>query len=582
MAVETARIGPPKGYPAPAAAGPRWRGLNALALLAPSLLLIAGLFGVAMALLFSYSIYGFAGGRIIEEPTFAMWTRFFTNQLTLRVLRETAQLGALVTLLALVIGYPTAYAMSKLRDGRVLTFAYVVMFSPLLVSVVVRAYGWLLLLSDEGVINWTITTLGLSDKPVKLIFNQTGVLIALTHVLLPFMVFPILSVLAQQNPALKEAAQDLGAGRLETFLRVTLPLSLPGVAAGCSIVFTLAVSAFVTPSVLGGGKVLVLARQIYNNVTDVNWPLAAVQAIVLLAMALLIVAVFRLLGRGAGAPLGSAARVAEIEDRRGDPIRLALYLCLALVMVYMVAPLVFVVVNSFNESAFSKFPPEGFSLKWYANVFAQETFRAGAVNSIVVAVASAALALAAGTLAAFALVRYRFPGRAALAAFLLTPLTVPKVAVGIALFILFVRLGFFGSTFSLVLAHAALTTPFVISVLTAQLVGLDRSLEEAAQDLGAPPWLTFWRIVLPQLRVGLIVAALFALITSFDETETSIFLYRPANVTLPIAMFLYLEQRQDPTLAALSTLFIVMTLVPVLLALPLLRGQELRQVLERR
>jgi putative spermidine/putrescine transport system permease protein len=209
-------------------------------------------------------------------------------------------------------------------------------------------------------------------------------------------------------------------------------------------------------------------------------------------------------------------------------------------------------------------------------------FRTGAINSAIVAAGSTVLAVVSGSMAAFALVRYRFPGRGALGAFFLSPLIMPKVAVGIAMFILFVRLNVFGTTPSLMIAHAALTVPFVISVLSAQLVGLDRTLEEAAEDLGAPPWLTFLRVVLPQLTVGLVVASLFALITSFDETEASIFLYRPANITLPIAMFIYLEQRQDPTVAALSTLFILMTLLPVLLALPVLRGGEVRRILERR
>lgn len=583
----------PKGYPAriggearpspnpqPPTPNTGAQRLEVLGLLSPALLLIAGMFGVAMLLLFAYSIYSYAGGRIIEIPTLATWTRFFTTELYLRVLRESAQLGAIVTLIALLIGYPTAYAISKVRDPRLLAGIYIVMFSPLLVSVIVRAYGWLLLLSEEGVINWTLRWLGVIPEPLKLLFNQTGVLIALVHILLPFMVFPILSVLGQMNPALKEAAQDLGASRLETFWRVTLPLSLPGVASACSIVFTLAVSAFVTPSLLGGGKVLVLSRQIYNNVVDVNWPMAAVQAIVLLAMALTIVTVFRALGRGAAA--SSAGRAPAEAERTGfDPVRWALYALLVVVLIYMLAPIVFVVVNSFNESAYSRFPPEGFSLRWYGNVFAQDMFRTGALNSIVVAIGSTVVALVTGMLAAFALVRYRFRGRTLLAAFFLSPLIMPKVAVGISLFILFVKLGIFGTTPSLALAHAALTAPFVISILSAQLVSLDPTLEEAAQDLGAPPWLTFWRVVLPQLKVGLIVAGLFALITSFDETETSIFLYRPANITLPIAMFLYLEQRQDPTLAALSTLFILMTLVPVLLALPVLRGQELRRLLER-
>ncbi len=299
-------------------------------------------------------------------------------------------------------------------------------------------------------------------------------------------------------------------------------------------------------------------------------------------MALVVVSIVRAFGRGAAAPIGSAARVAEIERHGTDPGRWTLWLVLGCVLIYMLSPMVFVVINSFNASPYSQFPPQSFSLHWYANVFAQDTFRTDVINSVIVSAGSTLLALVAGVLAAFALVRHRFFASAALGAFFLSPLIVPKVAIGIALFILFLNLKIFGTTFSLILAHAALTMPFIISILSAQLVGLDRALEEAAQDLGASPWYTLWTVVLPQLKVGLIVAGLFALITSFDETEATVFLYRPTNMTLPIAMFLYLEQRQDPTLAALSTLFMVMTLIPVLAALPILRGQELRRMLERR
>src|SRR5437870_12295264 len=247
--------------------------------------------------LLAYSAYTFRGGQLTEEVSFLAWQKFFTDPFYWGVVAKTLQLAFGVTAVALLIGYPTAYALTKLRSPKLLVAVYVVIFSPLLVSLVVRVYGWLLLLSDNGVINQALRGLGLIAEPIRLIYNEVGVVIALVHILLPFMIFPILSVLLQFDHALREAATDLGANRIQTFLRVVLPMSLPGVVAGCQIVFTLAISAFVTPELLGGGTVQVLSRAIWFNVVDVNWPLAAVEGIVLLALALVALSLFDLPAR---------------------------------------------------------------------------------------------------------------------------------------------------------------------------------------------------------------------------------------------------------------------------------------------
>src|SRR5881396_3756554 len=532
-----------------------------------------------MLQLFAYSAYTFRGGQLTEEVSFLAWQKFFTDPFYWGVVAKTLQLALGVTAVALLVGYPTAYALTKLRSPKLLVAAYVVIFSPLLVSLVVRVYGWLLLLSDNGVINQALRAVGLISEPIRLIYNEAGVVIALVHILLPFMIFPILSVLLQFDHALREASNDLGANRVQTFLRVVFPMSLPGVVAGCQIVFTLAISAFVTPELLGGGKVQVLSRAIWFNVVDVNWPLAAVEAIVLLALALAALFIFDLAARSLRAmrPTGSPR---PRRDSPGGVIDRALRVVLFGVLAFVLSPLVFVVINSFNGSAFNSFPPQGFSFQWYQFVLGYAPFREGMVNSLIIASASTLLAIVAGMLAALALTRGRVRARGILNAFFLSPLVMPRVAIGIAVFILLIKLRLFGTTGSLVLVHAMLSLPFVL--VTASLFNVNRTLEEAAMDLGAGPLRTFWSVTLPQIRAGLVVAAVFAFITSFDETEASIFLVRPANTTLAIQMFLYLEQYQNPTLAALSTLLIAATIVLVVVALRFVRGAELARLVARR
>lgn len=549
-------------------------------LLLPAFAITVGIFVSAMLLLFSYSAYTFRGGQLTEEVSFLAWQKFFTDPFYWGIVGNTLQLALGVTGFSLLVGYPAAYALTKVRDQRLLVAAYIIIFSPLLVSVVVRAYGWILLLADSGVINTALRATGLVSEPIPLIFNNTGVVIALVHILLPFMIFPILSVLLQFDNAQREAANDLGADRVQTFFRVVLPLSLPGVIAGAQIVFTLAISAFVTPALLGGGKVQVLSRNIWFNVVDVNWPTAAVEAIVLLAIALGALFVFDLAGRS----LRSMRTIGTPRPRErspGGPIDALLRVALIAVLAFMLAPLAFIVVNSFNSASFNTFPPSGFSLRWYEFVLGYAPFRDGMTNSLIIAGASTVIALAAGTLAALALVRGKIVARGALRALFLSPLIMPKVAIGIAVFILLIRLRLYGTLGSLILVHTMLALPFCIVLLTASLLSVNRTQEEAAMDLGAGPIRTFWRITMPQIRAALVVAAVFAFITSFDETEASIFLVRPSNTTLPIQMFLYLEQYQNPTLAALSTLLIALTVVVVVVGLRFVRGAELARLVSR-
>ncbi len=248
---------------------------------------------------------------------------------------------------------------------------------------------------------------------------------------------------------------------------------------------------------------------------------------------------------------------------------------------FTLLPLAIVIVYSFSSVAYGVFPPPGFSLRWYANLWAQAAFRGAFLRSLTVGVVATAAALAAGLLCALALVRSAFRGREMLRAFLLSPIVMPKIVLGVGWFIFFARLNMQGGLVPLILAHTIIVLPFVVTILAANLVGLDPSLEEAAQDLGASPAVTLWRVVLPQIRGGLLVSGLLAFIVSFDQVESSIFLVRGENNTLPIEMFLYMEKWQDPTIAALSTLLIAFAGALVAIVALAARGTDVRRLLPR-
>jgi putative spermidine/putrescine transport system permease protein len=272
-----------------------WQRLAPVGLLSPAVLLIVSIFVVSMGMLFINSAYHFTGFKIERIITFEAWPKFFKDPFYWKILYRTLYLGAVTTFYTVIIGYPTAYAVTRLRNPGLKFFFFILIFSPLLTSVVIRSFGWLILLGDLGFFNYVLMWANIIQEPIKMIYNFLGVTISLTHVLLPFTIFPIISVMTQMDPDLKEASNDLGANRWVTFRKITWPLTLPGLISGAQITFILASGAYATPTILGGGRVMVLPAQIYESIVVLNWPIAAVQAMVLLAITLLIVFLFNIL-----------------------------------------------------------------------------------------------------------------------------------------------------------------------------------------------------------------------------------------------------------------------------------------------
>jgi putative spermidine/putrescine transport system permease protein len=263
----------------------RITGAVVLALLAPAMGLMMILYVIPLGVYFINSFHLFRDGRILPVWTLQTYVAYFTDPFSYKIIGESVRLSLIVTVLAIVIGYPVAYALhTRVRGAGWRAVLSLLLFSPLLVSVVVRTYGWFILLASQGLVNTTLRAAGVISDPLSLLFNFRGVVISLTHIMLPFAIFPIYSVMGRLDQSLKEAATDLGAGWWDTFTRVTLPLTMPGIVAGALICFTLALSAFVTPRLLGGGRVQVLPLMVYNNTVEINWPTGAVSGLTLLLL----------------------------------------------------------------------------------------------------------------------------------------------------------------------------------------------------------------------------------------------------------------------------------------------------------
>jgi len=251
--------------------------------------------------------------------------------------------------------------------------------------------------------------------------------------------------------------------------------------------------------------------------------------------------------------------------------RLALKGTALLAMSYILLPLVFVIWLSFFAQEIPSFPPDGYSLRWFVAIADHKVFAQGFVLSLQVGCLATVLGLILGVPASLVVVRYPFMGRNIANGLLLAPLIVPGVVLGTSLYVFQIETeiatGYpmMGSFWGLVLAHTLIVIPWTMRLVTANLQGLDRTIEEAASNLGAPPFTTFYRVTLPMIRPGIVAAALFGFVNSFGNLEMSLFLVGPGRTTLPIAILQYLEWKIDPTVAAASVLQIALIATALLI-----------------
>lgn len=245
------------------------------------------------------------------------------------------------------------------------------------------------------------------------------------------------------------------------------------------------------------------------------------------------------------------------------------------VLAFLLLPIIAIVPLSFSSSSFLVYPVPDWSLKWYRELFESAEWMRAARNSFVVAPAATLIATVLGTMAAVGLARVRFPGKDALLSVLIAPMIVPIVVVGVGTYLFFARLGLADSYAGLILVHAALGTPFVLTTVSATLQGFDHNLVRASSSLGAAPLETFRRVTLPLIAPGVISGALFAFATSFDEVVVTLFLAGPAQVTLPRQMFTGIRENITPVIAAVATLLTAFT-TTLLALLEWLRGRTSR------
>jgi len=562
----------------------------------------------------------------LDAPRFGVthYVTFFTEPAYLRILIRTFRVSLTVTLGCLLLGYPTAYVLSRV-SGRVRRVLLLLVVVPYLTSFLVRTYAWMVLLGPKGVINSVLLRAGVIEAPLKLLYNAVGVHVGMIHVLLPLMILPLYSVMVGIDRTYVRAAQSLGAGTVRTFLRVFLPLSLPGVRSGCVLVFLVALGFYITPAMLGGLRDSMIAMLIESQITQlVNWGFAATAAFVLLVVTL---GGFSLVGRVSGttalvaseaagrtfaitawdaggqrrwapgprwrpslAPPAALAVLGRRLDAMVSALRrrqwalgqrreasgerlasAALHGYAAAVFFFLILPTFIVVPISLSAGDFLAFPPPGWSFRWYLSYFSQPPWLHATLLSFEVALVTMLASTLLGTLAAYGVLRGRLRRRTLVVSLIVSPIIVPPIVIGVAIYGLLAGWDLIGRFAGLVVGHAIGSIAYVMVIVSATLAGFDRSLERAAMSLGAGPLLTFRRVTFPLIRAGVLSGAVFAFIHSFDEVVITMFISGVHVQTLPLKMWEDIRNQIDPTIAAVSSMLILLP-VAGLVALELAHG----------
>ncbi len=247
-------------------------------------------------LMILFVVSGFEDAKITQVGL-KTWVSFVSDPFYWVVTGNTLKLGVLTVLATLLIGYPLAVVYMRASPS-VQKILILIIIMPMLLSVVVRTFAWIVILGREGVINQTLLSLGLTSTPLRLLQTEFGLIISLTQIELPLMVLPLISVMSRIDPSVHDASSALGASRWRTFFKVTVPLSLPGLIAGCTLVFASSTTAFISQSVIGGNRLVYLPLVVWQQSLVVyNWPLASVAAVTLLLSVMSCIILLNLVGR---------------------------------------------------------------------------------------------------------------------------------------------------------------------------------------------------------------------------------------------------------------------------------------------
>lgn len=251
--------------------------------------------------------------------------------------------------------------------------------------------------------------------------------------------------------------------------------------------------------------------------------------------------------------------------RRGKWIDACVWTAGLLVYFFLALPVFVIILSAFSPDEYPKFPPSGISLRWFAGVFSSSGWMESIWVSFMLLLVVTPLAVILGTVAAYALARLNFPGKQAIQAFVLSPLMIPQIALGVSFLYLLTMIGVNGTFAGLAAGHMLISLPYVVRTVGVSMANVDQKLELASMNLGAGPWHTFFHVILPLIKPGIIAGAVFASVSSFGEISISLFVSSPAVTPVPVRTFSYIDQTFDPSVHAISVIFITVSVIALII-----------------
>lgn len=546
----------------------------------PYLIYLAILFVVPVAYLFLISFYineGFGSMRTVF--TLQNYIKVFTTPTYVDVIVNTVQISLISTVFTLVVSFPIAYfiVFSGFKYSKHLILLVI---APMLVGNVVRAFGWWTLLGERGLVN---QFLGIFDLHFTLMKTKPGLIIAISSVLMPFVILILMSVLYTLDPELIDAGYNLGGNQLQTFSYVVLPLALPGIVASSILSFVLTMGTFATAVFIGMPQIPMIGPFIYVTANNLNWPLASAMSFVLLVISMVLVLIYARLvnlnaagsrsvvqtetGRQKSFHLNSILRRLDFGHTiAGFSLQNTLMgIILFGTFFYLLIPVVFAIQISFNPSTVYAFPPEHLTLKWYVEVFSRRAWISSFITSFQYSILASIIAIGLSAPTAYALNRFSFPGKDALQAGTFLPLMVPQIILGLALLLYLNELRLVGSLFGLSVGLGVIATPYAVQTMLATMHNFDNAVEEAAMNLGADEIQTFVRVTLPGILPGVLTAAILTFIVSYANLTVSIFLQGPGNIPIPARIYSQMQYGASPSIAAVATINIILVVIAVVI-----------------
>ena len=543
--------------------------LRGYALLSPTLMTMVCLLALPIVTLVTYSFWSQSYVTIDESFTLKNYQTFFEKGVYGKLLWRSIKMSGTVTFLTILLAYPVAYFLAFRITKNRMTWLILINI-PFVTSYLLRVLAWKIMLGNNGVINSSLMDLGFIQAPLEyLLYSRFAVVLTLTHAWAAFAILPIYVSLQKIDRSLLEAAADLGDSALRRFLRITLPLSMPGVIAAAVIEFIPTVGDYITPIMVGGPKGMMIGQIVAAQFGAANnWPLgAALTIIIMISITALACALIWFSKRGTVKVKDmqvSSARLEPVSVKTGRVDWLVIYVIIYLLFLYI--PSVMLPIFSFNDGIHMALPLKEFTFKWYAGLAQAPGLLEALGNSLRVALPVALTTTILATLAAKALTRYRMPGRGLAIGFILTPMVIPGIILSFGLLVLILEVGAPLSLWTVGVSHVVATVPFATLVIMARLDGFSKEIEEASLDLGMNSFATFWRVTFPLIVPAVGASIILTFTASFDEFLFALFL-GGSDVTLPVYMWTQVRFPQTlPTVLALGALIFMVSVVLIIVA----------------